>query len=119
MYANFLQLIFTFKFYFSISGPPENFCKLKSNGNYANPKNPQQFFTCTDNVGSLCSLCPGNLVYGAECGQCLRPGTSCPSTVTSKPTTAGTRPTQGKPKTTKAAGPKCKQKQNLLLFFIN
>ena len=69
-------------------------------------------------------MCPGKLVYKAECGLCLRPENSCPSTVTSKPTTAGTKPTQGKPKTTKAprttvkrrttvAGPKCKYKRPL------
>ena len=60
-------------------GPPENFCKNKADGNYANPKNPQQFFTCTDNVGSLCQFCPPTLVFRPKCNQCMRESSQCKS----------------------------------------
>ena len=87
------------------SGPSENFCKHKADGKYANPKNPQQFFTCTNKVGSLCQLCASTLIYKQECDRCLRPSDSC---TTSKPET---RPTNAIPRTTRApipSGPKCK-----------
>ena len=73
------------------SGPSENFCKNKANGKYANPKNPQQFFSCTNKVGSICQLCAATLIYKQECDRCLRPSDSC---TTSKPETRPTNASQ-------------------------
>ena len=72
---------------FISSGPPQSFCFLRQNGQYTNPDNEQQFFTCTDNFGSACQMCPGNLVFKAKCGRCLAVEIDCPMT-TVKPTTA-------------------------------
>ena len=68
-----------------VIGPPQSFCYLRDNGQYTNPDNEQQFFTCTDNIGSTCQMCPGNLVFKAKCGQCLEVNIDCAMT-TAKPT---------------------------------
>ena len=68
-----------------VIGPPQSFCYLRDNGQYTNPDNEQQFFTCTDNIGSACQMCPGNLVFKAKCGQCLEVNIDCAMT-TAKPT---------------------------------
>ena len=62
----------------------KNFCQNKADGKYTNPKNPQQFFTCTDNVGSLCQLCPPGLVYRPKCDQCIIRTRGCSSKDTKK-----------------------------------
>jgi len=67
---------------FLILGPPENFCKNKDDGKYANPKDNSQFFSCNDNIASACLRCPGNLIYKAECDQCLHPDVPCPTQTT-------------------------------------
>ena len=95
------------------SGPPQSFCFLRDNGQYTNPDNEQQFFTCTDNIGSACQMCPGNLVFKAKCSQCLAVNIDCPTTTA--------KPTQAKLTTimTTAAATKCKFiPNNFLKIFV-
>ena len=80
-----LSYLFQMKITSIYSGPPQSFCFLRDNGQYTNPDNEQQFFTCTDNIGSACQMCPGNLVFKAKCGQCLEVNIDCAMT-TAKPT---------------------------------
>ena len=65
----------TITFDVSFLGPPAGFCKGKSDGNYANPERPSEFFYCRSGLGSQCQAC-GFGVYFAECGLCLAPGSS-------------------------------------------
>ena len=87
------------------SGPPQSFCFLRDNGQYTNPDNEQQFFTCTDNIGSACQMCPGNLVFKAKCGQCLAANIDCdPNMTTVKPTARNPTATTTKATVTTANG---------------
>jgi len=52
-------------------GPPANYCNGKPDGQFANPDNRNQFFSCINEVASGCLECGPNLVFKAQCRQCL------------------------------------------------
>lgn len=62
------------------------FCTSKTDGNYVDPDNANQFFMCSGGLTTTTS-CPAGLVYQAACNLCNYPNTPCPPPTT-QPTAA-------------------------------
>ena len=67
-----LQSIFS-----NFIGPPDNFCYLKPDGPYANPKDQNKFFQCIGGVATACLPCATSTqIFHPKCNRCIDKGKS-------------------------------------------
>ncbi|KAK2849586.1 hypothetical protein Q5P01_009420 [Channa striata] len=82
------------------AAPVDEFCKGKCNGDYANPKNPSTFYSCSNGLTYLMN-CPSGLVFNQGFDRCDWPTPPSPTGCNSTPkTTITTTPTPTTPSTT-------------------